>query len=110
MELETTMNVGSLLLWSLGGLGLSLAGGVGVVLGWAAWWVVLGGILGSRFLVLGPFILYVVVWRIQGAPPPLKMDVSFLILNAFTDGFLVFFFHRIQNIERDLHFLVHHDA
>ena len=64
MELETTMDVGSLLLWSLGGLGLSLAGGVGVYLGWAAWWVVLGGILGSRFYVLGPFVLYVVVWHV----------------------------------------------
>ena len=36
--------------------------GWGVVLGWAAWWVVLGGVLGSRFLVLGTSVLYMVVW------------------------------------------------
>jgi hypothetical protein len=48
--------------------GLSLAGGEGVVLCLMAWWVVLGGVLGSRFVIT----LYMAVWHVQGCGLPSK--------------------------------------
>ena len=60
--------------------GLSLAGGVGVVLGMVVWWVVLGGLwcgLSSRS------------WRCshaQGAPPPLSVGVGCFFLGFIHFG------------------------
>ena len=53
MELETSMFSAS---------GLSLISGVGVIIGWVAWW-------GSSFLG-GLITFYVAVWRVQRALPP----------------------------------------
>ena len=51
---------------------------------WLAGW--LGGLSMLGLLLLGVFffkILYVVVWHVQGAPPPLIVGASSLVLFAF---------------------------
>ena len=52
--------------------GLSLVGGVRMILGWVVWWVVLGVILVTWFLVT----FYMAVWRIRGTLPALEVHAS----------------------------------
>jgi hypothetical protein len=77
-----------------GGLGPSFAGEIGwksVGIGndnatkWLgnliSWW--LGVVLGEVFVTMFIVTLSMVLWHIWGVPPPLKVDVSSLIINAF---------------------------
>jgi len=64
---------------------------LGVVLGWVAWW-------GYCYMVIFFFFFFfnVAVWHVGGLPPPLKMGISSLVLNAFGVGFLASLLKRTR--------------
>ena len=71
------LGIGKDNVYTLSGLALGLLGGLGVVIGW---WAGGGPWLGGLSLV-GSTTLYLAVWRVQRALPPLEVAAcSFVFL------------------------------